>query len=94
MPAETAGETAPGAKAVPGGAETAALRIGRSLGSRKGRLKGNKDGDSLQLSFYQLEDPLLLEVRNKLEALDINNMTPLDAFDALRMLKKQIGADR
>ncbi|MBR5856175.1 MAG: DNA mismatch repair protein MutS [Bacteroidales bacterium] len=49
--------------------------------------------DSLQLSFYQLDDPLLVDIKEKLKAMDINTMSPLDAFDALRALKKQIGCN-
>ncbi len=47
--------------------------------------------ENLQLSFYQLDDPLLLEIKEKLKAMDINSMSPLDAFDALRELQKKIG---
>ncbi|MCI1779033.1 MAG: DNA mismatch repair protein MutS [Bacteroidales bacterium] len=52
-----------------------------------------EDG-GLQLSLYQLDDPLLLEIKNKLKDADINSMSPLDAFDLLRELKKEIGVDR
>ncbi|MEG0517998.1 MAG: DNA mismatch repair protein MutS [Bacteroidales bacterium] len=47
--------------------------------------------DNLQLSFFQLDDPLLLDIKDKLKAMDMNAMSPLDAFDAIRALKKQIG---
>ncbi|MBQ5803116.1 MAG: DNA mismatch repair protein MutS, partial [Bacteroidales bacterium] len=60
----------------------------------KKALSGRKKStlqDNLQLSFYQLDDPLLVEIKEKLQAMDINTMSPLDAFDALRALKKQIG---
>ncbi len=52
---------------------------------------GAAEQESLQLSFYQLEDPLLCDLRDKLKAMDLNSMSPLDAFDAIRSLKKQIG---
>ena len=45
----------------------------------------------VQLSLYQLDDPLLLDIKEELARLDINKMSPLDAFDALRGLKKKIG---
>ncbi len=45
----------------------------------------------MQLSLYQLDDPLLLEIKNKLNAADINSMSPLDAFDLIRELKKKTG---
>ena len=45
----------------------------------------------VQLSLYQLDDPLLLDLKDELARMDINSMSPLDAFDALRGLKKKIG---
>ena len=45
----------------------------------------------VQLSLYQLDDPLLADLKDELTRLDINKMSPLDAFDALRGLKKKIG---
>jgi len=44
-----------------------------------------------QLSFFQLEDPLLQALKRDIESLDLNRMTPLEAFDALRELKRKIG---
>lgn len=68
------------------------LESGRDDGAAgKKEGKKRKNGDNLQLSFYQLEDPLLSDLRDRLKAMDINTMSPLDAFDAIRALKKQIG---
>ena len=55
---------------------------------REGRVES--DG-SLQLSFFQLEDPMLSSLKEELEAADINNMTPLQAFDLLRSMKEKMG---
>lgn len=55
---------------------------------REGRVES--DG-ALQLSFFQLEDPLLMSLRDDLNAADINNMTPLQAFDLLRDMKAKMG---
>ena len=55
---------------------------------REGRVES--DG-SLQLSFFQLEDPLLLSLKEDLDAADLNNMTPLQAFDLLRSMKEKMG---
>lgn len=56
---------------------------------------GNKNtkisGKPVQLSLYQLDDPLLLDIKKELKEADINNMTPLDAFDFIRELKRKIG---
>ncbi len=55
---------------------------------REGRVES--DG-SLQLSFFQLEDPLLASLKESLDNADLNNMTPLQAFDLLRNMKDQLG---
>ena len=55
---------------------------------KEGRVES--DG-SLQLSFFQLDDPLLSSLKEDLEAADLNNMTPLQAFDLLRSMKEQLG---
>lgn len=49
-----------------------------------------EDG-SVQLSFFQLDDPTLSSLKEKLEGADLNNMTPLQAFDLLRALKSELG---
>ena len=54
---------------------------------KEGRIE--KDG-SLQLSMFQLDDPLLESLRDRLKSADIN-MTPLQAFDLLRALKEELG---
>ena len=55
---------------------------------REGRVES--DG-SLQLSFFQLEDPLLSSLKEDLDDADLNNMTPLQAFDLLRSMKEKMG---
>ena len=50
-----------------------------------------EDDGSVQLSFFQLDDPTLSSLKEKLEAADINNMTPLQAFDLIRELKGELG---
>jgi len=55
---------------------------------KEGRVES--DG-SLQLSFFQLEDPLLASLKEELDKADLNNMTPLQAFDLLRNMKEQLG---
>ncbi|MDR3132401.1 MAG: DNA mismatch repair protein MutS [Prevotellaceae bacterium] len=44
----------------------------------------------LQLSFFQLDDPALAQIRDELKNIDINTLSPLDAFDKLREIKKVI----
>ena len=55
---------------------------------KEGRVES--DG-SIQLSFFQLEDPLLSSLKEELDRADLNNMTPLQAFDLLRSMKEQLG---
>ena len=50
-----------------------------------------EDDGSVQLSFFQLDDPTLSSLKEKLEAADLNNMTPLQAFDLIRELKGELG---
>ena len=47
---------------------------------------------SVQLSFFALDDPTLSSLREQLLAADLDNMTPLSAFDLLRKLKEEVGA--
>lgn len=63
-------------------------KTGKGLASRK---KKSSAADNLQLSFFQLEDPLLCDLRDSIKAMDINSMSPLDAFDAIRKLKEKLG---
>ena len=58
---------------------------------KEGRVEG--DG-SLQLSFFQLEDPLLSSLKDDLEAVDLNSITPLQAFDLLRKMKEKMGLNK
>ena len=70
------------------GTSTGPARKVRAHNIREGRIES--DG-SLQLSFFQLEDPLLMSLRDDLNAADLNNMTPLQAFDLLREMKEKMG---
>jgi len=54
--------------------------------------EGTVESDgSLQLSLFQLADPELESLRDTLRDTDLNDMTPLQAFDLLRQMKKQLG---
>ena len=47
--------------------------------------------DGYQLSFIQLDDPTLLEIRDKLLDIDIDSLTPLEALLKLNEIKKLVG---
>ena len=44
----------------------------------------------VQLSFFQLDDPVLCQVRDEIMHCDINNLTPVDALNKLNEIKKII----
>ena len=60
-------------------------------------LRGNKvtvpldTSDKLQLSFFDVEDPVMKKIRDILIGLDINSLTPIDALMKLNEIKKLTG---
>lgn len=44
--------------------------------------------DGLQLSFFQLDDPVLSQIRDEILNLDVNNLTPIEALNKLNDIKK------
>lgn len=44
--------------------------------------------DGIQLSFFQLDDPVLCQIRDEILNLDVNNLTPLEALNKLNDIKK------
>ena len=47
--------------------------------------------ESIQLSFFQLDDPVLENIREELTKIDINTLTPIEALMKLNSIKKMIG---
>ena len=47
--------------------------------------------DGMQLSFFQLDDPVLCQIRDEILGLDINNLTPVEALNKLNDIKKIVG---
>ena len=47
-----------------------------------------KQADGYQLSFFQLDDPILSQIRDELLHLDVNNLTPLEALNKLNDIKR------
>ncbi len=47
--------------------------------------------EGMQLSFFQLDDPVLKQIREEIENLDINNLTPMEALNKLNEIKKISG---
>lgn len=47
--------------------------------------------EGYQLSFFQLEDPVLKQIRDHIKTLDINNLTPIEALNKLNEIKRLTG---
>ena len=47
-----------------------------------------KKSEGMQLSFFQLDDPVLCQIRDEIRGLDINNLTPVEALNKLNDIKR------
>ena len=64
-----------------------------SAGAQAGAAKPHagshtRTDQSVQLSFFQLDDPVLTQIRDELLHLDVNNLTPLEALNKLNEIKR------
>jgi len=50
-----------------------------------------KQREGYQLSFFQLDDPVLKQIRDQLTKLDVNNLTPIEALNKLNDIKRITG---
>lgn len=75
-------------RAINGDSELREDIITKPYNTKEGRVE--TDG-SIQLSLFQLDDPTLSSIRDTLKDADLNNMTPMQAFDLLRDMKKELG---
>jgi DNA mismatch repair protein MutS len=50
------------------------------------------DGQEVQLSFFQLDDPVLEQIREEILNTDINTLTPVEALMKLNEIKKVLGS--
>ncbi len=66
------------------------LEKSRSQSGSKNSAKAITD-ESMQLSFFQLDDPVLENIREELLKMDINTLTPIEALMKLNSIKKMIG---
>ena len=69
------------------------------------QLEGNKNGEALakpvgeiaqqregfQMSFFQMDDPVLQQIRDEIQGMDVNNLTPIEALNKLNEIKKISG---
>lgn len=77
-----------GAGSISNGAALEVKPITKPYNTKEGRVEA--DG-TIQLSLFQLDDPTLSSLRDTLKSADLNNMTPMQAFDLLRDMKKELG---
>ncbi len=47
--------------------------------------------ENMQLSFFQLDDPVLSQIKEEIIRTDINNLTPMEALNKLNEIKKILG---
>lgn len=66
------------------------LEKSRSRSGSKDSAKAITD-ENMQLSFFQLDDPVLENIREELTKIDINTLTPIEALMKLNSIKKMIG---
>ena len=52
------------------------------------RIASSASNNGMQLSFFQLDDPVLCQIRDEILGLDINNLTPVEALNKLNEIKK------
>ncbi len=52
-------------------------------------LAGHREG--MQLSFFQLDDPVLKQIRDEISKLDVDNLTPIEALNKLNEIKRITG---
>lgn len=75
-------------------AENAAAATVTSVKRRKGgklstrNIASQSSVQGVQLSFFQLDDPVLCQIRDEIIGLDINNLTPVEALNKLNEIKK------
>ncbi len=56
--------------------------------SAKPKVNAKAVTDGIQLSFFQLDDPVLCQIRDEILNLDVNNLTPLEALNKLNDIKR------
>jgi DNA mismatch repair protein MutS len=61
-------------------------------GDLKSDVKELVEEENMQLSFFKLDDPVLMQIKEEIEAIDINTLTPVEALMKLNEIKKFVGA--
>ena len=58
--------------------------------TKSNKFKGDSNDENFQLSFFDVEDPKMQEIRKIIENLDIDNLSPVEALIKLNQIKKEI----
>ena len=56
----------------------------------KGIAAGPQSDNGVQMNFFQLEDPVLCQIRDEFLNLDINHLTPIEALNKLNDIKRLV----
>ena len=56
------------------------------------KIEKDQTSNEQQLSFFQLDDPILSDIRNEIENLDVDSLTPVEALILLNEIKKKLGS--
>ncbi|MEK9620480.1 MAG: DNA mismatch repair protein MutS [Flavobacteriales bacterium] len=67
------------------------LELDKTQNSKK-EISTIENEDHQQLSFFQLDDPILSDIRNEIDNLDVNSLTPVEALVLLNDIKKKLGS--
>ncbi len=60
-------------------------------GDLKEEMKTIATDTAMQLSFFQLDDPVLMQIKDEIKNIDINTLTPVEALMKLNEIKKYVG---
>jgi DNA mismatch repair protein MutS len=68
------------------------LEKSHSRENLSGQMKEVAQSSNMQLSFFQLDDPTLSEIKEMISSIDINAITPMEAMMKLNEIKKLTGS--
>lgn len=63
----------------------------KSLAGVRDAVEHSDQTQGMQLSMFQLDDPVLIQIRDQIKGLDINSLTPIEALNKLNEIKKITG---
>jgi len=67
------------------------LELDKTQNTKK-EISTHENDNHQQLSFFQLDDPILGDIRNEIDNLDVNSLTPVEALVLLNDIKKKLGS--